>query len=129
MHAFDRMMTNICSELLEESKNFYTQLFDFRVAYDSDWFVHLTSKDGPLELGIVKRSHDIVPEEAREAAAGLYLTFVVEEADAVFEKAKAARLEVISEPKDTFYGQRRLLLRDPNGVVIDVSSPIPDLQP
>ncbi|WP_366135950.1 hypothetical protein [uncultured Maribacter sp.] len=46
-------MTNICSDNLAESRDFYTKLFDFNVDYDSDWFVHLISKDKKLELGII----------------------------------------------------------------------------
>jgi hypothetical protein len=39
------MMTIICSEQLPESRDFHTNLFDFCFDYDSDWFVHLISKD------------------------------------------------------------------------------------
>ncbi|MTI29852.1 hypothetical protein E1171_03420, partial [Cytophagales bacterium RKSG123] len=45
MKRINRIMTNICSDNLAVSKNFYTKLFDFNVDYDSDWFVHLISKD------------------------------------------------------------------------------------
>ncbi|MCG8322820.1 MAG: hypothetical protein MI921_25185 [Cytophagales bacterium] len=41
----NRIMTNICSDQLQESKNFYVKLFDFNVDYDSDWFIHLISID------------------------------------------------------------------------------------
>ena len=118
-------MTNICSDKLQESKAFYTRLFDFRVDYDSDWFVHLISESKSLELGIISSSSEIVPEAAKVSPEGFYITFVVDVADEVFEIAQAEGFSVISEPKDTFYGQRRVLLRDPNGVIVDVSSPIP----
>ena len=121
-------MTNICSEKLEESKIFYTHLFDFNVDFDSDWFIHLISKDKQLELGIIKRDNAIVPPIAQVNPQGFYITFVVDSADEVFKIAKTQNFEVIAAPKDTFYGQRRLLLKDPNGVVVDVSSPIPDFE-
>jgi len=41
-------MTNICSDNLAESRDFYTKLYDFKVDYDSDWFIHLASKDKNL---------------------------------------------------------------------------------
>jgi uncharacterized glyoxalase superfamily protein PhnB len=93
------------------------------VDYDSDWFVHLISKDKLLELGIISRTSEIVPEGIKSEPQGFYITIVVESADEVFELAKDEGLEVLSEPSDTFYGQRRLLLKDPNGIVVDVSSP------
>ena len=124
MKRLNRLLTNICSNKLEESKSFYTKLFDFEVDYDSDWFIHLISKDKQLELGIIKSGHPIVPKDLMEAPSGFYLTFVVDNADAIYDIAqKIEGLSVISPPEDTFYGQRRLLLKDPNGVIVDVSSP------
>jgi len=121
-------MTNICSDNLSDSRDFYTKLFDFNVDYDSDWFVHLISKDKQLELGIIARKNEIVPVEFQTKPNGFYITFVVDNADDVYEIAKSERFEIMSEPTDTFYGQRRLLLKDPNGTLVDVSSPIPDFE-
>jgi len=126
MKRINRLMTNICSDTLAESKDFYTRLFDFEVNYDSDWFVHLVSRDGPFELGIISRTHDIVPDGYQNHPQGFYLTFVVDNADEVFEIAEQEGYAILAEPADTFYGQRRLLLQDPNGTLVDVSSPLPN---
>ncbi|MEO0555643.1 MAG: VOC family protein [Bacteroidota bacterium] len=128
MKTLNRMMTNICSKNLDESKVFYTSLFDFSIDYDSDWFIHLISKDKQLELGIINATHEIVPKSTQTRPEGFYITFVVEKADDIFQIAKNEGFDIVSEPSDTFYGQRRLLLRDPNGVIVDVSSPIPNFQ-
>ena len=118
-------MTNICSNQLQESKNFYTKLFDFNVDYDSDWFIHLISNDKQLELGIIDSSNDIVPKNTGNQPEGFYITFVVDNVDEIFQVAKNEKFEIMQEPEDTFYGQRRLLLKDPNGAMVDISSPIP----
>lgn len=125
MKTINRMMTNICSDNLTESLDFYTKLFDFDVEYDSDWFVHLVSKDKKIELGIIDRTNEIVPDDFQKNPQGFYITFVVDNADEIFEIAKTEKVKIVSEPTDTFYGQRRLLLKDPNGTLIDVSSLIP----
>jgi len=124
MKPITRLMTNICSNHLIQSKEFYTKLFDFDVAFDSDWFVHLVSKNKQLELGIISRNHEIVPKDAQLKPQGFYITLVVDNADDLFQVAKEEGFEVISEPADTFYGQRRLLLKDPDGTIVDNSSPI-----
>ena len=124
MKTINRLMTNICSENLTESRDFYIKLFDFKVDYDSDWFVHLISKDKKLELGIIDRTNEIVPKDFQNNPQGFYVTFVVDNADEIYKIAESEKFEIISEPKDTFYGQRRLLLKDPNGALVDVSSPI-----
>lgn len=119
----NRLLTNVCSDNLEESKLFYTRLFDFTVDYDSDWFVHLISAGRELELGIMQSNHDLVPEEFRGPPAGMYVTFVVDDAIDILTIAREHGYKVIKEPELTFYGQRRLLLKDPGGVLVDVSSP------
>ncbi len=121
-------MTNICSDNLAESRDFYTKLFDFNVNYDSDWFVHLISKNQKLELGIIDRTHEIVPKDFQNNPQGFYVTFVVDNADEIFEIAESEKFEVISKPTDTFYGQRRFLLKDPNGALVDISSPIKNFE-
>ncbi len=126
MKTINRMMTNVCSDNLVASKEFYTKLFKLNVAFDSDWFVHLTSSNGQLELGIIARTSEVVPVEYQNIPQGFYITFVVDSADDVFETAVKENFQVVEKPTNTTYGQRRLLLRDPAGALIDVSSLIPD---
>jgi catechol 2,3-dioxygenase-like lactoylglutathione lyase family enzyme len=128
MKKINRIMTNICSDKLAESRDFYTKLFNLNVAYDSDWFVHLISNNKKLELGIIDRTSEIVPKDFQKSPEGFYVTFVVDNADEVFKIAKFEKFEIINEPHDTFYGQRRLLLKDPNGALVDVSSPIENFE-
>ena len=128
MQALNRIMTNICAENLEDTKNFYTRLFDFSINFDSDWFVHLISDNKNLELGIIQRSHDLVPAAFQNKPNGFYITFVVDNADTLFDKAVEEAYEVVSEPENTSYGQRRLLLKDPSGTLVDISSPIKDFE-
>ncbi|KYG84483.1 hypothetical protein AWW67_05070 [Roseivirga seohaensis] len=128
MKAINRIMTNICSDNLAASRDFYTKLFDFKVDFDSDWFVHLISKNKNLELGIIDRTNEIVPKDFQNNPQGFYVTFVVDNVDEIFRIAESEKFEIISEPRDMFYGQRRLLLKDPNGTLVDISSPIKDFK-
>lgn len=124
MKMINRLMINICSDDLTGSSAFYTSLFDFRIDFESDWFIHLISKDKQLELGIIDRTNQIIPNDYQNLPQGFYVTFVVNNADDIYELAKARNFEVVEKPHNTFYGQRRLLLKDPNGALVDVSSPI-----
>jgi len=128
MKKINRLLINICSDKLPESKDFYTKLFDFKVDYDSDWFIHLISEKKNLELGIIARDHEIVPAGFQKNPEGFYATFVVENVDETFEIAKKENFIVVESPQDTFYGQRRLLLQDPNGALVDISAPIENFQ-
>ncbi len=122
MQKVNRLITNICSDNINESHSFYTQLFSFNTTFESDWYIQLSAVDQPLELGIISRTSDLIPQDFQKNPRGIYLTFVVGSADEVYKQALENNYQVISKPEDTFYGQRRLLLTDPDGTLIDVSS-------
>ncbi|MEO0895601.1 MAG: VOC family protein [Bacteroidota bacterium] len=122
MQSINRLLINLCTDNLEESKNFYCQLFDFQPAFESDWFIQLVSAEKNLELGIIQKDHELVPEDFRYSPQGIYLTMVLGDVEKTFSLAKEKGLNIIQEPADTFYGQRRMLLRAPEGTLIDVSS-------
>lgn len=123
--SINRLIPNICSDRLVESRDFYTGLLGFTLAYDSDWYVQVTSPTEPhLELGFIRRDHELVPEPYRNLPQGLYLTLVVDDVDTIFTQAKAMGLEIFQPPADEFYGQRRMLITDPNGLLLDISTPI-----
>lgn len=119
-----RILTNICSDNLQESKSFYVELLGFKVKYDSDWYVQLCSPENEeIEYGIIQRDHDLVPEEYQQKPNGMYVTFVVEDVGLTYQKALEMGLEILQEPRNEFYGQRRFLTQDPNGCLIDICSP------
>ena len=119
-----RILTNICSDDLEISKNFYVELLGLNVKYDSDWYVQLCTADSAdIEYGIIKRDHELVPEEYQNKPNGMYVTFVVPDVETVYKKASQMNIPIIQEPRNEFYGQRRFLVKDPNGCLIDICSP------
>ena len=122
--SLSRILTNICSDRLGESKNFYVSLLGFEVKYDSNWYVQLCSPSNrELEFGIISRTSGLVPAQYQKAPTGMYVTFVVPDVDTVYSKAVSIGLTIIQEPKNEFYGQRRFLTVDPNGCLIDICSP------
>ena len=119
-----RILTNICSTDLQKSKKFYVSLLNFKVKYDSDWYVQLCSpEDSEIEYGIIQKDHELVPEEYRNSPTGMYVTFVVADVDATYKTALEMGIPIIKEPRNEFYGQRRFLAKDPNGCLIDICSP------
>ncbi len=123
------MITNICSDDLEGSRDFYVGLLGFSVNYESDWYVQFCAPDNSeVQYGIIKRDHNLVPKQYQSPPGGMpptgmYVTFVVSDVDAVYKKAIEMGLEIIQPPRNEFYGQRRFLTRDPNHCLIDISSP------
>lgn len=121
-----RAFFSVLSADLPRSKAWYTSLFGYEVEFDSDWFVHLRDPVNPaLELGIIAIDHEIVADTMRAAPVGGTMTLVVDDVDAVHALARDRGIEIIEAPRDLFFGQRRLLIADPDGQVIDVSSECP----
>ena len=119
-----RLLSNLCSQDLSASKAFYCALFDFKVSYDSDWFVNLHSEATGLELGLISPTSEFVPAPARGQIKGMYLTFVVEDVNQLFAQASAQNYEILQAPAPTAYSQNRMLVKAPEGTICDVSSPI-----
>lgn len=118
-----RSFYSIFSTDLARARDWYVALFNYRVEFASDWFIHLQDAANPsLEVGIIAGAHEIVPEQFRALSAGGMLTLVVDDVDALHRQAVALGVDVVEEPRDLFYGQRRLLLTDPDGLLVDVSS-------
>jgi catechol 2,3-dioxygenase-like lactoylglutathione lyase family enzyme len=119
-----RILTNICTDDLQKSKDFYVELLGFKVKYDSDWYIQLCLPDDcEIEYGLIKRNHELVPKEYQNFPTGMYVTFVVKDVDLSYKKALDMELLIIQEPRNEFYGQRRFLLKDPSGCLVDISSP------
>ena len=61
-------------------------------------------------------------------AGGAIVTFVVKDCDQIYQLAQNIGADIISAPTDMPYGQRRMLLKDPDGTVLDISAPTAPLQ-
>lgn len=111
---------------LTESRDFYVRLMGFEVTFEADWYVSLRRPgDPPCELALLDPAHPTVPEGYREAARGLLLNFEVADVDAEWERLvvrEGLRPELELRSED--FGQRHFIVADPNGILIDVITPI-----
>lgn len=105
---------------------FYRDHFGFVAAFESDWYVHLQAASDPaVNLAVLDGAHATIPEAGRGVTAGLLLNFEVEDVDAVHERLVTAGLPILLALRDEPFGQRHFITSDPNGVLIDVITPIP----
>ncbi len=121
--SVNRILVNIVSDEPERTAIFYETLLDFDRAFDSDWFVNLKHESSAVEIGVIKHGHEVVPEGVSDTPGGGYLTFVVDDVGRVAALARSSGAPILQEPMDTSYGQRRMLVRDPQGNIVDISAP------
>lgn len=112
-----RVVPNIASDRLEESRRFYTDFLGFQVAMDMGWIVTLASPSNPTaQISLGQRPESAPPHPP------MSLTIEVADVDAVHAAAVARGIPIIYPLTDEPWGVRRFHVADPNGVVINVMS-------
>jgi catechol 2,3-dioxygenase-like lactoylglutathione lyase family enzyme len=116
----------LMTDRLAESRDFYADLLDMRLAFEADWYVQLLSPTTQAaQLGLVATEHESVPAAFRRAAAGVLVTVEVDDVDALHQRARARGLPIELSLRDEDWGQRHFITRDPNGLAVDVVQVIP----
>jgi catechol 2,3-dioxygenase-like lactoylglutathione lyase family enzyme len=110
-----RVVPDISSDHLNESRQFYADVLGLEVVMDLGWVVTLASPTNPTaQITIMKRdgSARLQPQ----------VTVEVTDVDAVFNEAVRRGARVVFPPTDESWGVRRFFVLDPNDVVINVMS-------
>ncbi len=110
-----RVVPDLSSERLDESRAFYVDVLGFEVAMDLGSVVTLASPANPTaQITLMRRdgSHGLLPQ----------VTIEVADVDAVYNEAVRRGARVLFPPTDESWGVRRFFLFDPNDVVINVMS-------
>ncbi len=121
-------MTSLLTDDLRATRRLFEKLFDFKVEFANDWFVSLKAPDGG-QLGVMKRTSEFVPKAHQKTPRGVMITVVVDDVEKAYLKARKLKLDIVEEPRDLPYGQRRMLLLDASGALVDVSSPTAPVDP
>lgn len=102
---------------------FYRDLFGFETTFDAGWYVSL--RHGQCELAILANDHHTIPESARgELPGGVLVNLEVEDVDALAARVTAHPAVTVLLPlRDEDFGQRHLIVRGPDGVLLDVIQP------
>ena len=98
----------------------------FAPMFETDWYVHLQMPEDPaMNLAILDGQHPTIPAVGRGRSTGLLLNFEVEDVDAVHARLLAEGLTPIQPLRSEDFGQRHFILQGPEGVLIDIITPIP----
>lgn len=115
-----KFWSGVVTEKLKESKEFYVRLFGCEVVYDSDWFVLLQL--GPSELGFMQPGLETQAPIFRSAFSGqgIWITVDVEDVDAEYKRIREMGVALEVALKDEPWGDRHFVVRDPNGIGVDI---------
>ena len=122
----------VCCDDLDEARDFYVELLDLVVEFESGWYTTMTSLAEPrIRLGFVQAGHPSLPDSLAgqllrrrqhlaRRAAGVLISVIVADVEAVHRTALAMGAEVVWELQDEAFGQRHFMVTDPTGLVIDI---------
>src|SRR5688572_12642533 len=116
-----RVVPDIATDRLDESRRFYTGVLGFQVAMDMPMnagrIMTLVSPDNPTaQISLLSGLTPV--SQHREPT----LTIEVADVDATHAKAVAAGAQIVYPLTTEPWGVRRFFVADPNGVVINVMS-------
>ncbi len=112
-----RVVPNIQSDRIDESRKFYTEVLGLKVAMDMGWIVTLVSPGNPTAQLSLVRGPAMAAQQTQ-----VTLSIEVEDVNAVHEIVVARNIPVIYPLTTEAWGVRRFHVADPNGVVINVMS-------
>jgi catechol 2,3-dioxygenase-like lactoylglutathione lyase family enzyme len=110
-----RVVPNITSDRLDESRAFYSDFLGFEVGMDMEWIITFVSPTNPtaqINVFTSDGSAPVVPQ----------ITVEVADVDAVHAAAEQRGLEILHPLTDESWGVRRFFVKDPNGTVVNVMS-------
>lgn len=96
----------------------------FEVLVDLGWYVSTAHPADPvLRLDFVAHDHGTWPHPT-ETVVGAMLALVVDDVDAQHARCVAGGVEVLMAPRSEPWGQRRVQLEGPAGLVVELVQPV-----
>jgi predicted enzyme related to lactoylglutathione lyase len=110
-----RIVPNISSSRLQESKEFYINFLGLTLVMDMKWILTFSSDANPTaQISIVQS------DTTAQINSAITLSVEVSDIDSLYEKAKALNYEIPYEITEEPWGVRRFWVKDPNGVTINL---------
>ena len=113
------MYPGYITENLPETRDFFVEKLGFTPVFESEWFALLKLENN--QIGLMK------PEQAGQAPVfrkaysgnGAWITFDMPDVDLVYERARAAGLDIIVDIRDEPWGERHFSVVAPGGLALD----------
>lgn len=119
-----RLLPNICTNKMEETRDFYMELLGFVVGFEhKGWYIQMASPEKPeLQIGIMRLDHEFTPRPFQHPPQGVIISVQVEDVEATYAAVRARDFEVAQDICDEEFGMRRFMVADPNGLLVNVFS-------
>lgn len=117
-----KLNAGIVTEKLAETKKFYTEVLDFGITFENEFYLLLHTPNKSAEISFLLPNHPSQQALFQKPfkGDGMYLTIEVEDIDALYQylknKGTSIEIDIRNEP----WGDRHFAIQDPNGIGIDL---------
>lgn len=117
-----KLNAGIITEKLQETKKFYTEVLNFGVSFENEFYLLMHTPDESAEIGFLLPNHPSQKPIFQSAFSGkgVYLTIEVENVDEVYNQLKEKGIQMEIEIRDEPWGDRHFAIVDPNGIGVDI---------
>lgn len=117
-----KLNAGIVTDKLAETKAFYTEVLDFGVTFENEFYLLLHTPDKQNEISF------LLPNQPTQQplfhkpfnGQGMYLTIEVDDVDKIYKSLKKKGIEIKIALRDEPWGDRHFAISDPNGIGIDI---------
>lgn len=116
------LTSGIVTSNLAATREFYTSLFDFKIVYESDWFLLMCTADGLYQVSFLQPDHPSQQKIFQPAftGRGVYFTMEVERVEEEYIRIKNLGIPIAIDLREETWGDRHFAIKDPNGIGIDI---------
>ena len=117
-----KLNAGIITEKLAESKAFYTQVLQFGVTFENDFYLLLHTPNQEAEISFLLPNHPSQQPLFQKpfTQQGVYLTIEVENVDDYYYKLKEQGVPIAIDLREEPWGDSHFAIIDPNGIGIDI---------
>lgn len=120
MHITSSAVSLTVDDVAASSK-FLADHFGYTEGMSADGFVSLSREDAGIDLVFLRRGIEVLPPHLRDVrSAGTIVAFVVDDLDGEQARLRAEGVELTLPIREEPWGERLLLVTDPNGVVYEL---------
>jgi catechol 2,3-dioxygenase-like lactoylglutathione lyase family enzyme len=122
-----KMNAGIVTSYFKETKDFYIRILNFEIAYENEFYVLMRAPGTKDHISFLKPNHPSQKPIFQPAftGKGVYLTIEVEDLESEYDRIKALGIAIEIEPRNEPWGERHFAIVDPNGIGIDIVTPLP----
>jgi predicted enzyme related to lactoylglutathione lyase len=124
-HTMNLVSVRIITDDVARLADFYSAVTSSPAVILDENFAEVRTPFGTLAIGSTATVGLFGPGSARPAAnASIIVEFLVDDVDAEYERLRPLLTEVVTEPTTMPWGNRSLLVRDPDGTLVNLFTPV-----